>query len=777
MHPERSGATCKLFRRSILRTGTLTTLSTTLIVSALALMSVCVRAADVGEAAYQPLPGDDKQPVDHLMQQGQAAAGRQDWAATIRYYTAAHHVAPQNPEPLLNLGLATSQLPGRELKAMVWFEAFLEAAPTDPRAPEVRRQIGRLRDGARAHALRLFAVTEKAVTPLQPNDRVQPAIALATTAARLHDGDLVIRWLADWGDDLYHGSSSKIAVQFCLADDVRGYWDQGFTKVIDAAGTAPDARASARSWEINYLTAALNNKGPDSVAGRCAPKPDDKPKLKDVSFALGEIAKADLELGRTQEVETLLRKLQALFDANRTDRADLIPLIGLKIAMGKRADAETDLRAWYAIAQAGDFFSLRDQDGRVAVDDWLALGDTAEARRVIDLYQSAATKSAADIVSIHTQNPPTDELLKYETVLSEVLVEEDQTYIAVMRLAIAAGDFSRATDALDHAWQAARKGQTVVFRFATTHPRNKGAGEERDLSDHFYDATLELGRALRSSGNQAELDALIGTALARARIEQQDEARFPPLPALKEYNGSMIFPDRGVVRAGALQRKLSNLMKLVALSRDRSKVPQYADFIRSVLPRGDNAATLIELADLELRTSGAAAAQPDLLMAVSDIEHCNDKLYACDGNGSFSSWSSGPGLLLMLPKGEALLADHVRSFQRSFVWKNMKSPPTVQHYSDSLRAEAARLAMDMAFDALESSTALQRAQVWADYAEWAMPGYTALDDRNFIGETVSTTENALGNATFSWYAINRHINEILDGLAHIDGKYPPHPGT
>jgi hypothetical protein len=239
----------------------------------------------------------------------------------------------------------------------------------------------------------------------------------------------------------------------------------------------------------------------------------------------------------------------------------------------------------------------------------------------------------------------------------------------------------------------------------------------------------------------------------------------------------MLFPDRGVIRAYDLQNKLSHMIKLVALSRDPALLPQYAQFIRSSLPRGDNAATLIELAELELRKSGPAAAQPDLLAAVSDIDHCSEKLYACDGIEGLNSWSSGPGLLLLLPKGEGLLDDHVRSFQRSFVWHNIKSPPTAQQYAHSLRARAARVTMEISFDAAANATPSQRAQAWADYAEWALPGYAALDDRNLIGESVSTTESALGNATFSWSAINGQVNEILDGLDYVERQDPSRPGA
>jgi tetratricopeptide (TPR) repeat protein len=84
---------------------------------------------ELSEAAAEPF------------QRGLAAAQQQDWKLAMRYLTDAQKADPDAPEILFNLGLASSKLPGYELRSMAWFQAYLLADPNAANAQAVRSQL------------------------------------------------------------------------------------------------------------------------------------------------------------------------------------------------------------------------------------------------------------------------------------------------------------------------------------------------------------------------------------------------------------------------------------------------------------------------------------------------------------------------------------------------------------------------------------------------------------------------------------------------------------
>jgi len=76
--------------------------------------------------------------------QGILAAKKQEWLAAIQSFQAARNSAPNAPEIYYYLGLAESKLPGRELRAICWFAAYLTAQPKTPKAAAVQDEIAAL---------------------------------------------------------------------------------------------------------------------------------------------------------------------------------------------------------------------------------------------------------------------------------------------------------------------------------------------------------------------------------------------------------------------------------------------------------------------------------------------------------------------------------------------------------------------------------------------------------------------------------------------------------
>lgn len=108
---------------------------TLIIVSAFVVLLASAHAAP---SAPAPLPPAAQEAVN----KGIIAAKVPDYLLAIRHFEEARKLAPDAPVVYLNMGLAESRIPGRELRAMAWFGAYLAAYPDAPNAAAVKEQIG-----------------------------------------------------------------------------------------------------------------------------------------------------------------------------------------------------------------------------------------------------------------------------------------------------------------------------------------------------------------------------------------------------------------------------------------------------------------------------------------------------------------------------------------------------------------------------------------------------------------------------------------------------------
>ncbi len=88
-----------------------------------------------------PLRAELPPDAQEAVKKGIIAAKEQDYLLAIRYFQDARKIAPTAPEIYLNLGLAESKIPSRELRAICWFGAYLAARPDAPNAAAVKDQI------------------------------------------------------------------------------------------------------------------------------------------------------------------------------------------------------------------------------------------------------------------------------------------------------------------------------------------------------------------------------------------------------------------------------------------------------------------------------------------------------------------------------------------------------------------------------------------------------------------------------------------------------------
>ncbi|MBP6005205.1 MAG: hypothetical protein KA746_17385 [Pyrinomonadaceae bacterium] len=108
--------------------------------------------------------------AQEAVNKGVIAAKVPDYLLAIRYFEEARKIAPDAPIIYLNLGLAESKIPGRELRAIAWFGAYLTANPTAQNAAAVREQITVLDVKNQSNVSRLIMLAQEAAKQLPYRD-------------------------------------------------------------------------------------------------------------------------------------------------------------------------------------------------------------------------------------------------------------------------------------------------------------------------------------------------------------------------------------------------------------------------------------------------------------------------------------------------------------------------------------------------------------------------------------------------------------------------------
>ena len=122
-------------------------------------LSAQVQATASAAAAPTPMPPE----AQAAMNKGLVAAKEHEWKIAIQSFQEARKAAPHAPLLFYNLGLAESKIPGRELRAIAWFGAYLAATPNAPNAAAVNDAIVALQIKNQGNLNRLIETAQNAV--------------------------------------------------------------------------------------------------------------------------------------------------------------------------------------------------------------------------------------------------------------------------------------------------------------------------------------------------------------------------------------------------------------------------------------------------------------------------------------------------------------------------------------------------------------------------------------------------------------------------------------
>ena len=140
-------------------------------------------AALAQTSAPAPLPPA----AQEALNKGIIAARVPDYLLAIRFFEEARKLAPTAPVVYLNLGLAESRIPGRELRAMAWFGAYLSTYPDAPNAAAVKEQIRVLNVRNQSNVSRLIKAVQDAASQASGDDKDLALVYVAELWAKAGD--------------------------------------------------------------------------------------------------------------------------------------------------------------------------------------------------------------------------------------------------------------------------------------------------------------------------------------------------------------------------------------------------------------------------------------------------------------------------------------------------------------------------------------------------------------------------------------------------------------
>jgi tetratricopeptide (TPR) repeat protein len=245
----------------------------------LVIVAVCLSFAQLTAATAQtnapaPLPPAAQEAVN----KGMVAAKLPDYPLAIRYFEEARKLAPLAPVIFMNLGIAESKMPGRELRAMAWFGAYLAAFPDAPNAVAVKEQIAMLDVRNQSNISRFIKTAQEAAYHIPDYARTQRLNDVAKLWTKAGDLPAAVKAAES------HTIGSKSAAYSVIsgtqaeggdiagaqktADRIQDTFEKGLAQRAIAKAQAGNGDFAAATKTINLIQDAnLKRAGQSEIAG------------------------------------------------------------------------------------------------------------------------------------------------------------------------------------------------------------------------------------------------------------------------------------------------------------------------------------------------------------------------------------------------------------------------------------------------------------------------------------------------------------------------------
>jgi hypothetical protein len=414
----------------------------TLRAAALLLIAVC--------AAHAELPPLAQAAVDN----GIAAAKAQDHLLAVRYFEEARKAAPKAPEIYYDLGLAEAKIPGRELRAIAWFESYLAANRGAENVVAVRRLVSALDTRSQENVANLLNSARQAATSNSRDESFTPyflseVARVAATAGNVSFALQTVDLLSSAKDKAK--TLKNIACAQADVGDFTGavtnaaaiqdpYWKASTlihigmeqAKAGDFSGAAQTVQMMQTPEERNGLRSVIARA--QAEAGKAADALQTAETIQEPPAkirALLDIANAQLKRGSAGAKQTLSLALKAApLVTNVSDRAPLMSRIAdVQVDAGEIAGAKQTL-----VTALSDTHLISNSDLKAA----------AEVMAAIALVQVKAGDAAGAQDSLRFALPEADRIQdendKYHTKISISQKQADAVKVLLKTKDIAAAE-------------------------------------------------------------------------------------------------------------------------------------------------------------------------------------------------------------------------------------------------------------------------------------------------------------------------------------------------
>jgi len=175
-------------------------------------------------AQAQQDKGPSPKATQEAFKQGVLAAQKQQWLSALRYFEEARKAVPLAPEILFNLGLTEAEIPGRELRSLAWFKAYLAAVPDGPNTKMIIDYCNDLEKEVKGSIARLLLQARQTAGRFS-DDKVRNLVLNSVAVAQAEAGNFMeaVETVYQIDGDLQRsGVYLKIAALQAQAGDIAG---------------------------------------------------------------------------------------------------------------------------------------------------------------------------------------------------------------------------------------------------------------------------------------------------------------------------------------------------------------------------------------------------------------------------------------------------------------------------------------------------------------------------------------------------------------------------
>jgi len=344
-----------------------------LIIFVITFLALAASSCNASAATPASLPPAAQEAFD----KGLGAARQQEWKLAIRYLDEARKAAPEDAAIYFNLALAETKLPGREWRAIAWFQAYLALLPDAGNAPAVRTQIRDLELRGEANMGRILDMAKDLANKFtESSSRAAALKRIGTKLVEAGDYSGAITLAGTFDSTTYEGAGAvqDIAIAFGAA----GRYEDADRLISGIRNKDQDQQ----SWANCRISMMQSELGLLQEARARIARTENKHRK---TQALRELAEAEFKAGKKEQAAATLAEAEAI---SRTDEQNmnwsdylkshlaLQDWAGAKALLPRLSDKDPDLR-WQTMARN----DIAEQMSK-AVEVLLKAGDVQAAEAV-----------------------------------------------------------------------------------------------------------------------------------------------------------------------------------------------------------------------------------------------------------------------------------------------------------------------------------------------------------------------------------------------------------